>query len=97
MDVLDLWWLSLAVAAVVTIAVAVLLGLIIAAARSIDRRAGQIWLAGKQIAGNTVAIWMLEHTIEMAESMIEHAAALERSASSLNETLRALDASMERR
>jgi hypothetical protein len=97
MDVTDLWWLSLGIAAVVTVVVAVLLGLVVAAAKSIDRHAGHIWLAGKQIAGNTVAIWMLERTNELAESMVERAGVLERGASSLNETLGALADSTKRR
>ena len=60
MNVQDMWWLSLGIGAAVVVVVAVLLGLIIATAKSIDRRADAIWTAGKQIAGNTVAIWVLE-------------------------------------
>lgn len=62
MDVVQLWWLSLGIAAVVVAVVAVLLSLIIATARKIDEHASGIWTVGKQIAGNTVAIWMLEET-----------------------------------
>ena len=60
MNVQDMWWLSLGIGAAVVVVVAILLGLIIATAKSIDRRADAIWTAGKQIAGNTVAIWVLE-------------------------------------
>ena len=49
------------IAAVVAI-VAVLLSLIIATAKQINQHAQAIWTVGKQIAGNTVAIWMLEET-----------------------------------
>ncbi len=59
---IQLWWLSLAIFAVVVVIVALLLGLIIAAARSIDNHAAAIWTEGKKIAGNTVSIWMLEQT-----------------------------------
>jgi uncharacterized membrane protein YhiD involved in acid resistance len=69
MDVFGLWWLSLGIAAVVIVVVAVLLGFIIAAAKSIDRNAAGIWTAGKQIAGNTVSIWMLENTQKKVESI----------------------------
>jgi hypothetical protein len=84
MDVIELWWLSLALAAVVVIVVAVLLGLIIAAAKSIDVHAEQIWIEGKKIAGNTVSIWMLEPTnrhlgeiADAGENLARTAAAIE--------------------
>ncbi len=70
MSVTDLWWLSLGLAGVVVVVVAVLLGLIIAAAKSIDRNAAGIWNVGKQIAGNTAAIWMLDRT----NSLLRHTA-----------------------
>jgi hypothetical protein len=58
----ELWLLSLAVAAVVVVTVALLLGLVIALLKSIDRRAADVVTAGKQIAQNTVALWTLEQT-----------------------------------
>jgi hypothetical protein len=51
------WWLGLGIGAVVVAVVALLLGLIILAARSIDEHAKEIWTVGKQIAGNTAAVW----------------------------------------
>ena len=77
MSVIELWWLSLAVAAAVIVIVAVLLGVIIAAAKSIDRHAGAIWVIGKEIAGNTVAIWMLEQTIGSLRRLAESARRIE--------------------
>ncbi|CAN5648895.1 hypothetical protein BH23GEM3_BH23GEM3_11410 [soil metagenome] len=90
MGVIEMWWLSLAVAAVVVVVVAVLLGLIIAAAKSIDVHAAEIWTAGKQIAGNTVAIWMLEKTNESLGEITVCARSIEQTAGSMNETLRAV-------
>jgi len=90
MDVTELWWLSLALAAVVVAVVAVLLGLIISTAKSIDRHAGQIWTAGKQIAGNTVSIWMLEKTNEQVAQMLGSAQTIERATASINDKLQAL-------
>ena len=90
MDVIELWWLSLAIAAVVVVVVAVLLGLIIAAAKSVDGHASEIWTAGKQIAGNTVSIWMLEKTNQSLEEITVRAHSIEQTAGSINETLRAL-------
>jgi hypothetical protein len=58
----DLWWLTLAVASVVVVAVCVLLGLVINALRQIDRDAARTHTAAKQIAQNTVALWTLEQT-----------------------------------
>lgn len=91
MDVIELWWLYLAIFAVVIIVVAVLLGLIIATAKRIDRHAAAIWTVGKQIAGNTVSIWMLEKTIGHLELIQENVRDLDRSAANMNETLKALD------
>ena len=72
------WWLSLAIFAVVVVVVAVLLGLILAAAKSIDRNAGAIWIVGKEIAGNTVSIWMLEQTVGSLRRIAESALRIER-------------------
>jgi ABC-type multidrug transport system permease subunit len=63
MTAIQWWWLSLLIGGVVVVAVAVLLMLIIAAAKRIDRHAGAIWIIGKQIAGNTVSIVMLEDAV----------------------------------
>jgi hypothetical protein len=90
MDVIELWWLSLAISAVVIVVVAVLLGLIIAAAKSIDHHAAQIWVAGKQIAGNTVSIWMLHKTIDHLEDLTEATHEAERTTRAMNEKLAAL-------
>jgi cell division protein FtsN len=90
MDVIELWWLSLAIFAVVVVVVAVLLGLIIAAAKSIDHNAADIWTAGKQIAGNTVSIWLLEKNNESVTQMASSARSLEHHAVSIDEKLTAL-------
>ena len=90
MGVIDMWWLSLAIFGAVIVVVAVLLGLIIAAAKSIDRHAGAIWLVGKEIAGNTVSIWMLEQTIGSLRRIGESARRIEGAVGALNEKLGAL-------
>ena len=90
MSVIDMWWLSLAIFGAVIVIVAVLLGLIIAAAKSIDRHAGAIWVVGKQIAGNTVSIWMLEQTIGSLRRIGESARRIEGTVAALNEKLGAL-------
>lgn len=90
MEVTQLWWISLGIFAVVVVVVAILLGLIIAAAKSIDRHAGNIWVAGKQIAGNTVSIWMLRRTVEDTSRVLDETRRLNKTAASMNEKLRAL-------
>lgn len=87
MDVIELWWLSLAIFAVVVVVVAALLGLIIAAVRRVDRTASAIWTTGKQIAGNTVSIWMLEDTKGSLARTAKAARSIERSTASLEEIL----------
>jgi hypothetical protein len=90
MDIFTMWWLSLGFAAVVVVVVAVLLGLIIAAAKRIDAHAASIWTAGKQIAGNTVSIWMLEQTNEHLVSVNQSAKAIQEAAAGIDQKLRAL-------
>lgn len=97
MTVIELWWLSLAIAAVVIVVVAVLLGLIIAAAQRIDRNAHAIWIEGKQIAGNTVSIWMLEKIIEELRKMEADMDTIRNRATSIDEQLRAAGGSGSRR
>jgi hypothetical protein len=87
MSVVSMWWLSLAIFGVVVVVVAVLLGLIIAAAKSIDRHAGAIWVIGKEIAGNTVSIWMLEQTIGSLRRLAESTRRLEQALGALDAKL----------
>ncbi len=56
----ELWLVSLAVASLAVVLVAVLFGLVIAVLRRIDRHAARTHAAAKQIAQNTVALWALE-------------------------------------
>ena len=97
MNVIRLWWLSLGIFAAVVGVVAALLGAIAATARSIDRRAEAIWIAGKQIAGNTVAIWMLAQTNEHLAGIRDGARSLEQTAASIDEHLRAVATASGRR
>lgn len=90
MTIEELWWLSLGVFGLVTVVVAILLGLILAAARRIGQHAEGIWTVGKEIAGNTVSVWLLERTNDLLEDIRDSAAALERGAASLGEMLRTL-------
>jgi hypothetical protein len=90
MTMIQLWWLSLAIFAVVVVVVAVLLGLIIAAAKSIDGHAAAIWTAGKKIAGNTVSIWMLHDTNEELDGINKTVQTIHTVATSIDNRLRGL-------
>lgn len=54
--------MALAVASIVVMILALLLGLVIDVLRQIDRHAARTHTVGKQIAQNTVALWTLEQT-----------------------------------
>lgn len=87
MDVIELWWLSIGIFAIVIVVVAVLLALILQAAKQIDRHAADIWTAGKQIAGNTVSIWILQSVNRHLQRIVKSAGAVEKSAASMSEKL----------
>lgn len=90
MDAMTLWKISWAIGAVVVVIVAVLLLVIIAAARSIDKHAAAIWLAGKQIAANTVSIWMLEKTNGVASDILTTAKGIAAGAGAIDAKLASL-------
>ena len=70
MDPITIWAWSLVVGGIVIVIVALLLLAIIATARSIDSHALEIWKAGKSIAANTVSIWMLDRTNQIARQIL---------------------------
>lgn len=84
----DQWWaLGLGLGAVVVAVVALLLGLIIATARSIDGHARSIWIVGKQIAGNTAALWTLSEVASATPRMRRAAESLDESAGRIAEVV----------
>lgn len=90
MDSITLWTYSLIAGAAVIVVVAVLLLAIIATARRIDKHAAAIWEVGKNIAGNTVSIWMLQKTNQVAGEILTTAKGIEGAAQSINQKLEAL-------
>lgn len=97
MESMTLWQISWAIGAVVVLIVAVLLLAIIAAARSIDRNAATIWQVGKEIAANTVSIWMLQKTNVVAADILATAQGIAQGAASIDAKLTALASSGEAR
>ena len=87
MTELQWWWLSLGLFSIVVVVVAVLLGLIVATAKRIDRHAAAIWVAGKQIAGNTVSIWMLESANDALRGIKSALGRLHESVAALDDTV----------
>ena len=94
MDTMTLWTYSLIAGAVVVLIVAVLLIMLIAAARRVDRHAGEIWTAGKQIAGNTVSIWMLNKTNMVAGDILQTAVSIDKRAAAIDDKLAMLAAAL---
>lgn len=87
MDSLTIWTYSLIAGAIVILIVAALLILIVQAARSIDNHAKEIWQAGKNIAGNTVSIWMLKDTNIVASDILKTAQSIAGVAGQINSKL----------
>jgi len=90
MDTMTLWTYSLIAGAVVILIVAVLLIMLIAAANRVNKNASHIWDAGKQIAGNTVSIWMLNVTNRVAGQILETAQSINSRAESIDNNIAAL-------
>ena len=90
MSHIELWWMSIGIFALVIVIVAVLLGLIAAVAKSIDRQAAGIWMVGKEIAGNTVAIWTLERTNDVLRRTHDDLRRISDVADSMDESLKTI-------
>lgn len=87
MDPITLWTWSLIGGAVVIVIVAALLLAIIATARSIDAHALEIWKTGKNIAANTVSIWMLDRTNQVAQKLLQAALSVDANLKAVSEKL----------
>ncbi len=95
MDVVSLWWLTLAIALVIVLVVAALLIAIAVAAHRIDRHAAAIWAAGKDIATNTVQIWQLQKTNATAGQILSVAQSIAAGAASIDGRLARLPEALE--
>lgn len=65
------WGVSLLLAVVVTVVVAVLLQAILSSARRILHVAGEIWTDGQRVARNTVQIALLERTNHLLQGLAQ--------------------------
>ena len=73
MSDVQLWWLALAVAAVVVLVVAVLLEQIVRTAHRIHQGVSNIWTGGTHIAQNTVTLALLQQTNHLARALLRSA------------------------
>jgi len=56
------WWIALALGLVVAVVAVVLLEVFVRQVHRIERGAGAVWVAGKQVARNTATTWLLPET-----------------------------------
>lgn len=68
-----LWWLSLGAGLVVLVVASVLLHILLVSVRSVERGASAVWHAGKGVARNTAALWMLQQTPKHVDRLAEEA------------------------
>jgi hypothetical protein len=87
MDPITIWTWSLVGGGLILLIVTALLLAILATARRIDRHAAEIWKAGKNIAGNTVSIWMLNRTNQIAREILTTAQSIDATIASLADKL----------
>jgi len=93
-DTATIWMYSLIAGVVVIAVVALLLILIVVAANRVAKHAEGIWAAGKQIAGNTVSIWMLNTTNSVAGDILATAGAINDKAASMDVAIKELAAAV---
>lgn len=68
-----MWTLTLVVFGVVLVVVAVLLALILSAARRVLATVASIWTVGQQVANNTIHVALLDTTVHVAGEILESA------------------------
>lgn len=67
------WFLALALGLVVAVVAVVLLETFLRDVHRIERGAGLVWTAGKQVAGNTATTWLLGETSSRLTEFIDEA------------------------
>lgn len=67
------WWLTLGLGLVVAVVAVVLLQLFLRQVWRVERAAGGVWSAGRQLAANTASTWLLASTAGELGSLIEEA------------------------
>jgi hypothetical protein len=68
-----MWTITLVVYGVVLVVVAVLLALILGAARQVLAGVAAIWTVGQQVANNTIHVALLDTTVHVAGEILQSA------------------------
>lgn len=72
-DVQSIWWVTLALGALVALVVLALLHLLRSAVLRIERNAEVLWRTATTVARNTATTWLIEETAETAEEIKKEA------------------------
>ncbi len=67
------WWVALSLGLVVAVVAVALLQIFLLQVKRIERGAEQVWQAGKQVASNTSATWLLAETSQRLDLLIDEA------------------------
>lgn len=67
------WFLALGLGLVVAVVAVVLLEVFLRQVHRIERGAGLVWTAGKQVARNTATTWLLTETSDRLDSLTDEA------------------------
>ena len=72
-EVETIWWVTLALGAVVALAVLALLHVLLLAVRRIERNLEVLWHTATTVARNTATTWLIEQTAETVEEIEQEA------------------------
>jgi hypothetical protein len=72
-EVQTIWWVTLALGAIVALVVLALLHLLRRAVARIERNAEVLWQTATTVARNTATTWLLEETAETVEEIKKEA------------------------
>jgi hypothetical protein len=67
------WWIALAVGLVVAVVAVALLHTLLGQVLRVERAAADVWLNGKQVAGNTANTWVLTEAVRELDLLAEEA------------------------
>lgn len=72
-EVQTIWWVTLAIGAVVALAVLALLHLLFLSVRRVERNLGTLWQTATTVAQNTATTWLIGMTAETVEEIKQEA------------------------
>lgn len=67
------WWIALALGLIVAVVAVALLQVFLTQVHRIERGAGAVWQAGKEVARNTATTWLLAETSARLGELTEEA------------------------